>query len=206
MLFLKINISFYLCSRRTKYVIRSTLNLTAHVMTIALSHTVINCVSNRHACVWKKFDMETCENDRFACEIQRLACRFLTIFLLRHAQFFWTHTRMWFPHARVLFPHAEWNFHTLECDLHTHECDLHTLECDFHRHECDLDKNFNFEKLNQIKALNCNLTKIIANNRGAIEGKSRSTRYWVSKSNAIFWKLKKKLKKLKKNKLEQKKI
>jgi hypothetical protein len=63
----------------------------------------------------------------------------------------------------------ECDLQTLECDFHTHECDLHTLECDFntracdfHTRACDLDKNFNFEKLNQILALNYKLTEIIA--------------------------------------------
>jgi hypothetical protein len=31
---------------------------------------------NRHGCVSKKFDTQTCENDTFACEIHTPACRF----------------------------------------------------------------------------------------------------------------------------------
>jgi hypothetical protein len=75
---------------------------------------------NRHSCVSKNFDTQTCENDMFACEIHTHVCRFLNIFLLRHAQYFRTdawvrlwHARVWFPlvwvwfwHARVWLPHT----------------------------------------------------------------------------------------------------
>jgi hypothetical protein len=104
------------------------------------SSTVLRVVSahkHRNACVWKKIDKQTCENNTFACEIHTLACRFLNIFVLTHAQFFRTHAWVWFQHARVWFKHAECYYYTHECDFDTLECYIH--ECAFHTHECDFD-------------------------------------------------------------------
>jgi hypothetical protein len=63
--------------------------------------------------------------------------------------FFHTHECEFDTHECDFHTHA-CDFHTRACDFHTRACDFHTRACDFHTRACDLDKNFNFEKFNQI--------------------------------------------------------
>jgi hypothetical protein len=60
-------------------------------------YTVTNCVSNRHANMWKWHD----------------------ILLLRHAHFFRTHARVWFVYELVYFLHAQVRFLHANCNFHT---------------------------------------------------------------------------------------
>jgi hypothetical protein len=52
----------------------------------------------------KKFDMQTCENDKFTCEFPTHGCIFLNIFTIRYDHFS-EHT-------------LKWDFNTYECDFY----------------------------------------------------------------------------------------